>query len=295
MRHVQLRAFHYVATHGGFSKAAKALHLTQPAISDQVRKLEVGYDIRLFDRTKKKVRLTEHGLALLDITHRLFENETQALIFLSQFKKERTGTLRIVADSTHHIARTLAHYQNEFPGVFISIKSGNSEQVIDRLARYEADIGVLGITPDENTHRVIKLNSTPIIAFARKDSDFAGHESVNFTELATWPLVLRERGSKTRAKLEEQAKLAGITLTIRIEAEGREAVSQIVADGGGVGIVSEAEFGYHQSLCTIQIRQLDLTMEESIVCLRERAENPLISRFMTLAQQNNEKGEKPIP
>lgn len=288
MRYVQLRAFHHVATHGGFSKAAKALHLTQPAISDQVRKLETEYDIRLFDRSRKQVSLTEKGLALLEITHRLFENEDQALEFLSQFRTERKGTLRVVADSTHHIAQVLAQYQIEFPGVFISIKSGNSQQVVEMLARYDADVGVLGNVPDENTHTIVTLTSTPIIAFARKDSHFAKLKSVSFAELATWPLVLREKGSKTRAKIEEQAKAFGLTLSVRIEAEGRDAVSQIVADGGGVGIVSEAEFGYHQSLCKIHIRKLDLTMEESIICLRERSQNPLISRFMALARENNE-------
>jgi aminoethylphosphonate catabolism LysR family transcriptional regulator len=289
MRYVQLRAFHHVAKHGGFSKAAQALHLTQPAISDQV------YDIRLFDRTRKQVRLTEKGLALLEITRRLFENENQALEFLSQFRTTRKGTLRVVADSTHHIAQVLTQFQNEFPGVFISIKSGNSEQVVEMLARYDADVGVLGNVPDEDIHKIVTLNSTPIIAFARKDSRFANLKSVSFKELATWPLVLREKGSKTRAKIEEQAKIAGITLSVRIEAEGREAVSQIVADGGGVGIVSEAEFGYHQSLCKIPIRKLDLTMEESIICLRERSQNPLISRFMTLAQQNKGSIKSPEP
>jgi len=288
MRYVQLRAFHHVAKHGGFSKAAQALHLTQPAISDQVRKLEAEYDIRLFDRNRKQISLTEKGLALLEITHRLFENENQAQEFLSQFRTTRKGTLRVVADSPHHIAQVLASYQKEFPGVFISIKSGNSEQVVERLARYDADIGVLGNLPDNQTHTIVTLNSTPIIAFARKDSRFASFTSVSFTELATWPLVLREKGSKTRSKIEEQAKAAGLTLSVRIEAEGREAVSQIVADGGGVGVVSEAEFGYHQSLCKIPICQLELKMEESIICLRERYENPLIRRFMELAQQNTE-------
>lgn len=286
MRYVQLRAFHQVALNGGFSKAARAMHLTQPALSDQVRKLETEYDIRLFNRSGKNVSPTENGLTLLEITHRLFENENQALEFLSQFNTTRKGTLRIVADSTHHIAQILARYQSAFPGVFISIKSGNSKQVVDLLAGYDADVGVLGNLPDKDIHKIVTLHSSPIIAFAHKNSRFAKNESVSFAQLATWPLVLREKGSKTRAKIEDQAKAAGLTLSVRIEAEGREAVCQIVADGGGVGTVSEAEFAHHQHLRKIRIRHLDLTMEESIICLRERSQNPLISRFMDLAQQH---------
>ena len=78
MRYVQLRAFHHVAIHKGFSLAAEALHVTQPAISDQVRKLESEYDIKLFNRSKKQITLTPDGQALLDITHRLFEVEQRA-------------------------------------------------------------------------------------------------------------------------------------------------------------------------------------------------------------------------
>ena len=79
MRYVQLRAFHYVAICGGFSRAAEAMFLTQPAVSDQVRKLEEEYDVLLFNRHKKQVTLTETGQRLLEITRRMFDIEQQAL------------------------------------------------------------------------------------------------------------------------------------------------------------------------------------------------------------------------
>lgn len=72
MRHTQLRAFHHVAITGGFTRAAEVMHLTQPAVSDQVRKLEQEYDTRLFERHKSSVELTAQGHRLLDITHRFF-------------------------------------------------------------------------------------------------------------------------------------------------------------------------------------------------------------------------------
>src|SRR5690606_7028587 len=84
MRYVQLRAFHYVAICGGFSRAAEELFLTQPAISDQVRKLEEEYDILLFNRQRKQVTLTPAGEKLLAITLRMFDTESQALELLSE-------------------------------------------------------------------------------------------------------------------------------------------------------------------------------------------------------------------
>jgi len=287
MRYVQLRAFHYVATYGGFSLAAKALHVTQPAISDQVRKLESEYDMKLFERRGKQVSMTTNGHMLLEITNRLFEIEQLAFEFLNESLAEHTGTLRVVADSAHHMTRALSRFREEYPDVFVSIRTGNSKLVLELLDKYEADIGVLGNVPDDNKLDIVPLESTPIIAFTSKSSDFASRKNVSLKELASWPLVMREQGSRTRAKLEEQALLSGIPLKISIEAEGREAVRQIVVDGGGVGVVSDAEFVEGPELRKISIRNKNLRMQEAIVCLRERNKNKLISRFMFLAHSKS--------
>ena len=107
--------------------------------------------------------------------------------------------------------------------------------------------------------------------------------TMTFKELMRHPLVLRETGSKTRAKLEEEAKRQGIRITGSIEAEGREAVREIVAAGGGVGVVSEAEFGQDTRLVKIPISDSAMTMDESIICLRERMESKVIRAFMSVA------------
>ena len=138
MRYVQLRAFHYVAIRGGFSRAAEALHLTQPAISDQVRKLEEEYEITLFNRRKKQVTLTTDGQNLLEITRRLFEVEGQAHEMLAESRALRSGSLRLIVDSAHHALPILSRFRERFPGIEISIRSGNSEAVIAQLYNYEA-------------------------------------------------------------------------------------------------------------------------------------------------------------
>src|SRR3546814_6007865 len=102
MRYVQLRAFHYVAITGGFSRAAEALCLTQPAISDQVRKLEEEYDVILFNRHKKQVSLTRSGQQLLEITRRLFDVEKQALELPTESRALRSESMRVVARSEEH-------------------------------------------------------------------------------------------------------------------------------------------------------------------------------------------------
>ncbi len=285
MRYVQLRAFHHVAICGGFSRAAERLFLTQPAISDQVRKLEEEYDILLFNRHRKQVQLTPAGQRLLEITRRLFDSEEQALDLLSESRALRAGTLRIIADSAHHVLHILAAFRQKFPGVQISVRVGNSGAVMENLRAYDADIGVLGEIPVGSEFASLTLNSTPIIGFVAASHPAAERGSLRLTELARLPLVLRERGSKTRTKLEEAARAAGITLTAAIEAEGREAVREIVASGAGVGFVSAAEFGADARLVRLDLHPAQgLTMDEALVCLRERRSSKLVQAFFDIAR-----------
>ncbi len=284
MRYVQLRAFHYVAISGGFSRAAEALFLTQPAISDQVRKLEEEYDILLFNRHKKQVTLTRQGQKLLEITHRMFDTEQQALDLLSETRSLRSGTLRIVADAAHHLLHILGKFREKYPGIQITMRGGNTETVIASLYAYEADIGVLGEIPEGRDFDILRLNSTPIIAFVARDHPIASRKSMSFEELTNYPLVMRERGSKTRHKLEAMAAGVGVALRPAIEAEGREAVREIVASGAGVGFVSEAEFGRDGRLVPVIIDAPEMLMDEALICLRERAGGKLVRAFWQVAE-----------
>lgn len=284
MRYVQLRAFHYVATCGGFSRAAEELCLTQPAISDQVRKLEEEYDILLFNRQRKQASLTGAGGQLLTITRRLFDCEQQAHELLAESRALRTGTLRIVADAAYHLLGIIGSFRARHPGVRIIMRAGNTETVIRDLYSYDADIGVLGEIPKGRDFEIVRLNSTPIIAFASVDHPASRKASLTFADLANLPLVLRERGSKTRRKLEEGAAAAGVSLQATIEAEGREAVREIVAAGVGVGVVSQAEFGHDVRLLQIPIEGPPMLMEEALICLKERSQGKLVRALLAVAE-----------
>lgn len=286
MRYVQLRAFHYVATCGGFSRAAEELFLTQPAISDQVRKLEEEYDVLLFNRIRKQVTPTEAGEQLLQITRRLFDCEQQAHDFLSENRALQSGNLRIVADSAHHLLHILGAFRKRYPGVRISVRAGNTETVVGSLYNYEADIGILGEMPTLKNFDCELLSSSPIIAFVAKDHPLASATHLTFAELADQPLVLRERGSKTRTKLEIAAKAAGVEIRPTIEAEGREAVREIVASGVGIGFVSLAEFGEDRRLVPIRLQPEDgMMMDEALICLQERRHSKLVDMFFRIARQ----------
>ena len=287
MRHVQLRAFHNVAIHGGFSKAADALSLTQPAISDQVSRLEEHYDVILFNRHKRQVTLTEFGKSLLEITRKLFEIERQASDLLLESQALRSGTLRIVADSPRHLLHIFGAFRKKYPGITVSLHSANSKEVVAKLFNYEADIGVLGEIPANREFSTVKLNSTPITAFAAKNFPLDNKTHQTIAKLAEMPLVLREKGSLTRRILENMAKKQGIKLQATIEAEGREAVREIVASGAGIGFVSKAEFGHDDRLVEIPLTGDIMLMDEALICLKERSNAKLIKVFMAMAETHS--------
>lgn len=285
MRYVQLRAFHHVATTGGFSRAADLLRLTQPAVSDQVRKLEEEYDVLLFNRTRKQITLTPEGEALLAITRRMFDNEREAHELLSEGRAFRAGNLRIVADAAHHLVGVLSRFRQKYPAVKVSVQAGNTETVIEALRHYDADIGVIGDIPDSRAFQIVPLGRSPIIAFVAQGHSLARRASLALTELPALPLVLREDGSRTRLTLEQVAAQAGLALDPAITAEGREAVREIVAAGAGVGFVSQAEFGADARLHPIPLIGAEgLWMHESLICLTERKESKLVRAFLDLAR-----------
>lgn len=286
MRQSQLKAFHYVALLGGFSRAAEALFLTQPAISEQVRKLEQDHDVLLFLRARKQVTLTSQGEGLFRLTKRLFEIDAQIDDYMSESRAAVGGTLRIIADSAHHVTGILSQFRRRYPNVVVSLRTGNSQEVLDELRAYNAELGVVGSLTPGRDMATLSLGETGIVAFAARGLLPDETSSISLTELAKLPLIFREKGSKTRQKLQEAAEAQGITLTPAIEADGRETVREIVASGAGIGFVSEAEFGHDARLIQIRLQNVDARMSEALVHLRQRQEVKVIRAFMDVARSH---------
>ena len=292
MRYLQLKAFHAVAIHGSFSAAANSMGLTQPVLSDHVRALETRYDIRLFDRRRKPLALTAEGEKLLTITHPLMEQEQQALEYLSSKRNTAFGRLRLMADAVSHVSGLIGAFRQRYPDIVLELKVGNSHMVLDSILNWQADIGVIGEVPGLTQISSFSLGASPIMALSSHGNQLDGKPSVSLETLAKLPLILREQGSRTRAKVEKAAAAIGIRLEPAIVSQSREAVRDIVAAGGGIGFVSAAEHIPDDRLYTLPIdcaantraAQL-LQMEESLICLVQRREVGPIRAFMAMAEQ----------
>lgn len=280
MYYSQLRAFHAVATYGGFSKAADKMGLTQPAISDQVKKLEQRFEVRLFERVKRSVKITALGEELLEITRHQFEFEKQAIELLSKNQELQKGHLKIAADSPLHVIGLISRFKQDYPGITVALSIGNSDEILAKLSDFSADIGIVAIVPNDDRFKILELREDPLVAFVAKNHPWAQRRRIHLKDLATAPLVLREKGSSTRTLVTAEFEQAGLAPEIAMEAQGRETAREAVAAGLGVGLVSKAEFGFDSRLVAIPIEDSKARMTESLLCLKERTELKHIRAFL---------------
>ncbi len=291
MRHAQLKAFHAVAVHGGFSRAAEAMGLTQPAVSDHVRKLEETYGVQLFTRAPTGVTLTGMGRKLFAIAERQFEAEAEALELLSRGRTLEEGQLTIGADAASHILPELARFRLRHPRLSVRLVTGNSAQLLRRLEDFSIDVAVTAERPPGASFLSRRLRSDRLVAVVQRSSRLSKRKDIGFAELVRLPLILREEGSTTRRLLIEEAARRGLALSGTIEIESREAAREAAAQGLGLAIMSEGELVPDGRLAVLAIPDWETEMEEWMICLRSRSSLHVIRSFFT--PESAESKERP--
>lgn len=282
MRHAQLKAFHAVAIHGRFSRAAERLSLTQPAISDHVRKLEETYGVQLFNRGPAGVTLTEMGRKLFAIAERQFEAETQAVELLSRARTLEEGQITIGADAAAHILPQMARFRLKHPRLSVRLVTGNSMELLQQLRDFAIDIAVTAEPSADDALLARRLRSDRLVAVVQRSSKLSRLRRVSFGDLVRLPLILREEGSATRRLLLDEVRQRGLKLADTIEIEGREAAREAAAQGIGLAIMSEGELVPDGRLAVLDIADWSAQMEEWMVCLRARAGLHVIHSFFTM-------------
>jgi aminoethylphosphonate catabolism LysR family transcriptional regulator len=267
--------------HTGFSRAAEALGLTQPAVSDHVRKLEETYGVQLFTRGPTGVALTDMGRKLFAIAERQFEAETEATELLSRGRTLEEGQLTIGADAAVHILPELARFRLKHPKLSVRLVTGNSAQLVKRLEDFSIDIAITAERPPGPAFLARKLRSDRLVAVVQRSSRLAKLPDLPFAQLLKLPLILREEGSMTRTLLLEEAQKRGLTLSGSIEIESREAAREAAAQGLGLAIMSQGELVPDGRLAALAIPDWTTEMEEWMICLKSRSSLHVIRSFFT--------------
>jgi aminoethylphosphonate catabolism LysR family transcriptional regulator len=285
MRYAQLKAFHAVAASGGFSRAATRLALTQPAVSDHIRKLEDAYGSELFLRRRGGIELTPFARKLFAVTERMFEAEGEALELLTRAKGLEEGSLGIGADAATHVLPLVRRFRERYPKIGLRLVAGNSGQLLGKLDRFEIDFAVIAGAPPQQDYHARLLRDDAISAFTASTHPFARRSEICFAEFVGQPVVLREEGSMTRKLLLEELARRALSLGNVIEIESREAAREAVASGMGVAIVSAAEIVPDPRLHSLRFTDWDARMSEWLVCLASRADRNITRAVLSLLRR----------
>ncbi len=284
MNPAQLRAFHAVASKGSFTSAARALNVTQPTLSSQVKALEETYGIRLFDRVGRGVVLTDLGTRLHEVTRRLYYLEEEAEEILSAARKLSIGSIRVGSDGPHHVIPIVAEFKQRYPELDISLDMGNADRVLKDLRESRIDLAVLARADDDPRLYVLPFSTSRLVLFVPRSHPWSKRNSVRIGEMSKERMILRETQSATRKIFESALKQAGVRPGSVMQIESREAVREAVAAGLGVGVVSEAEFDPDRRLKTLPFSDARLEITEYVVCLEDRRRLRIVRAFLEVAE-----------
>ena len=236
----QLRVFASVAKHLSFARAAEELHLTQPAVSMQIKELEAAVELPLFERAGRSVRLTMPGEYFLVYARRVLATMKEAGDAMAKLRKVQGGriTIGMVSTAKYFLPRLLARFRTQHPAVEMRLASGNREQLSRMLHDNEVDLAVMGRPPRELDTRAEPFAAHPLAVVASPEHPLAGRREIAPKDLGAEPFIVREPGSGTRAAMEHFFRDHRIAPAQIMEMSSNETIKQAVIASMGLAFLS---------------------------------------------------------
>lgn len=237
----QLKVFASVAKHLSFTRAAEELHLTQPAVSMQVKQLEGQLDIPLFEQLGKKIYLTEAGEEVYQYSRSIAQQLDELDTVLANLKGLEHGKLRIsVATTANYFApHLLAAFCANYPGVNVILNVTNRQTLLHQLTENEVDMVIMGQPPSGMELDAEAFMVNPLVTIAPPDHPLAGKKNIPLKDLEKEMFLVREAGSGTRNAMQRFFDEHNIHITTSMEVSSDEAIKQSVQAGLGLGVMSQ--------------------------------------------------------
>ncbi|PYO54814.1 MAG: LysR family transcriptional regulator [Candidatus Rokuibacteriota bacterium] len=284
----QLEIFVKVAEFGSFSKAAEALYLTQPTVSEHIRTLEDEVGVRLLDRLGRGAAITRAGQLLLSYAQRMLALSREARQAMDGFQGRMSGELLIGASTIpgeYVLPAMIGRFKEKYPDISITLLIGDTQTAVDWVAEGRAELGVVGARLSHRGVEYKELMPDEVVVVVPGPHPWHGRKQIALEELRSEPLLIRERGSGTRAALEAALAEAGMDLgSFRIVGQmgSTQAIKQAVKAGVGVSLVSkraveeECKSGL---LWCLRVKDLKVTRSFHLATHKERSRSPLAEAF----------------
>lgn len=236
----QFRIFEAVATHLSITKAAKELHLSQPAVSMQVKQMEEQVGLPLYEQIGRKIYLTEAGDEIFHYSRLIGQLLKEASDVVDELKGTNRGRLSIAVASTanYFIPSLLGIFHDRFPDVTVTLDVTNKETLIQQLVDNVVDLVVMGSPPDDLDLEAGVMMENPLVVIATPQHPLAKEKNIPLKRLETETFLTREPGSGTRMAIEKFFNDHGVSLKTGMEIANNEAIKQSVQAGLGLGLLS---------------------------------------------------------
>jgi DNA-binding transcriptional LysR family regulator len=289
----QLRAFVAIAESGTFTAGALRVHVTQAAISMQIRQLETEIGAKVFVRAPRHVILTEAGEQLLRRARHILREHDAALDEIAELAGAERGRLRIGSASamvlTEQLPSILKELRKQHPAAEIAVTSGTSEVLVDQILAGEVDVAFVSLPVDVRGIKTERLSQDQLVAIASPRHKLSKQKTISAYTLAGERLILGERGGNTRRLIDQFFAQAGVTLHVAMELSRQQAIKRMVEEDMGVGIVplqsvkEEVEKG---RLIRWWIEGAQINWELGIAQLSNGYDSPIMQKFVSLAHKN---------
>lgn len=279
----QLKIFLKVIKTRSITKAAEDLHLTQPAVSIQIKNLQDQFDIPIFEVVGRKVFITEFGREIEEGAKRIMAEIDAMNSKAAAFKGQLTGKLKITVVSTgkYIIPSFLSDFMKEHPGIELVLDVTNRTKVIKSLENNEVDFALVSVLPENLKVEGIKLMENELFLVGSKDS-VLNAESEDGKLFGEIPLIYREQGSGTRSVMEKFIRSHNFPAVNKMELTSNEAVKQAVIAGLGysimplIGIRNEIRSG---DLKIIPVKGFPIKSTWRLVWLKTKSLSPVAKAY----------------
>jgi DNA-binding transcriptional LysR family regulator len=285
----RLEVFAKVAELGSFSRAAEALFLTQPTVSEHVRALEEDLGIQLLDRLGRGATPTPGGQVLLGYARRILALTREARQAIDQFQGRMGGELTVGGSTIpgeYVLPALIGKFKGQYPDISISLLVGSSRRVAEWVEEGKVEVGVVGALPASRTLQSRELMGDELVIVVPAGHAWCERQVVTLADVKAEPLLVRERGSGSREALERALAEVGSGLTaFRVVGEmgSTQAVKQAVRADVGVTIISrravvdECRAGL---LVCVKLADLNVSRSFYLVTHRDRTRSPLAQAFV---------------
>lgn len=289
----QLQIFSKIAQTKSITKASEELHLTQPAVSIQLKNFQNQFDIPLTEVVGRQLYVTDFGMEIALAAEQIL-NQVQEINFKTlAYKGQMTGRLKLSVVSTgkYVLPYFLSDFLKLHPGVELTLDVTNKSKVIDNIVNNEVDFSMVSVLPENLNIEHLELLQNKLFLVTGRETKIDYKKTHDFSIFEELPIIYRESGSGTRYSMEQYFNAKGIRLHKKLELTSNEAVKQAIVAGLGssimpiIGIKNELK---SEELQIIKVKEFPITTNWQLIWQKNKRFSPVASAFIDYIKNNKE-------